>query len=65
MSKIEIEIPRNLIDKIDEKTLVEGIKSYLSEKYSFPDWKVSISGKRAPSLRLRDRKAVGEWKIID
>lgn len=62
MSKIEIEVP----DRIADSSLVESIKNFLQNKYEVSQWEISVRKiKRAPSLKLKGRKKLGEWKVID
>jgi hypothetical protein len=62
MAKIEIEVP----NKIADSSLVESIKNFLHNKYDIPKWEVSVRKiKRAPSLKIKGRKKLSEWKVID
>jgi len=62
MTKIEIEVPNKIVDA----NFVESIKTFINNKYEIPRWEVSVRKvKKAPSLKFRGRKKLGEWKVID
>ena len=62
MIEIKIEIPN---DKISEEELIQSLKTFLENKYKTNQWKIHVNIKQAPSLRLKDRKSIGEWRVLD
>ena len=62
MIEIKIEIPD---DKISKEELIRSLKTFLENKYATTQWKIHVSMKHAPSLKFRDRKSVGDWRVLD
>lgn len=66
MAKIVIDIPNKILNSMGETTIAESIKDFLLRKYQAPNLEVMVSKiKKAPSLRFKNRKRLGDWKVID
>ncbi len=64
MVVVRIKVPR--IKGVSETELANSIKKFIQNRYEISGWQVSIEViKSAPSLRLKGRRKVGEWRVID
>ncbi|MDI6654686.1 MAG: hypothetical protein ABH874_06140 [Methanobacteriota archaeon] len=66
MARIVIDIPNRVIDNLGETAIVESIKDFLINQYEVPKFEITVRKiKRAPSLRFKIEKKLGDWKLID
>ncbi len=61
--EVKIRVPK--IHGVSETDLANSVKKFIQNKYRISEWQISIEvAKSAPSLRLKGRKGLGEWRVI-